>query len=203
MLRRGQRPIYRLPTAMRYRLSVEDRWEVMHQLVFELQMRFPPTIPWTPDLITAAEFEKIERRLAILIRQKLRRMNQAVPDELDSFVEDPRRSRGVLIGGNLPPTRSCRNDTREMEEARAALLADRPSSGNFVRRVSLTGNVWVLSHSGALLSMHLSPAVRWTHWLNKRYNSPVEHACCRAPDPNGWLEKNIYGHQSHWVSVCR
>ncbi|KZV65005.1 hypothetical protein PENSPDRAFT_668677 [Peniophora sp. CONT] len=183
------------------RLNVEDRWDVMHQLVFELAARFPPAVSWTPDFITAAEFERIELRLATLIAQRLGHMNEADPDAVDSIEEDPPWSREVLVRRNLPPGRTYQNDVREMEEAHAALFSNRPAgSGQFVGRASLTGNIWVLSRSGFVLSMHLSPAVRWAHWLGHRYHAPAGHICCRAPDPNKTLQRDLQG---DWVSVCR
>ncbi|KZV61402.1 hypothetical protein PENSPDRAFT_759451 [Peniophora sp. CONT] len=189
---------------MRYRLSVEDRWDVMRHVVFELQHRFSPAVQWTPDLITDEEFERIERRLATLIRQRIDHMNEAAPDEVGSIVEDPPWSRKVLVSRNLPPARSYQDDVREMEEAHAALALNRPSgSGEFVGLASLTGNVWVLSRSGTVLSMHLSPFVRWAHWLSHHYHAPAGHFCCRAPDPNKTLERDLYGTCMDWVSVCR
>lgn len=209
-------PAPHLPRAgMRYRLSVKDQWDVVHQVVFELQCRFSVTVRWNPAFFTEAERARVERRLETLIRQRLyavslvvhhcsvlicsrRQMNQAAPDEVDDPPLNPPCSRRELIRHNLP-TRSHESDIRELREAFIGLAANRPPGAGEHRQQALgTENVWVLSRSGFILGVEEHPAVGWAHYLNMLFNAPPGHVC-HAPDPHKGVELDFNGDHRAWI----
>lgn len=112
----------------------------------------------------------------------------------DTAAENPPYSRKELIRRNIP-CRGYESDMRELEEVFRGLVGNRPAGSEvYTGQASDTGNVWVLSRSGVVLSMRLHPAVQWAHFLSILYGAPEGHQCV-APDPNKWVELGM--HEDH------
>ncbi|VDC07788.1 unnamed protein product [Peniophora sp. CBMAI 1063] len=168
---------------MRYRLAEMDQWAVVHEVVWRLQARFPPSVSWGPELFNAAERQRVELQLERLIRQKLDHLNQSSPGTIDDPPASRPRTRQELIRLNLP-SRSYDSDLRELGEAMAGVVAHRPSGdGEYRCEVGGTGNVWYLNRSGYVLAVHEHPAVAWASYLSILYGAREGHRAV-APDPN-------------------